>query len=73
MFIKKYKIEAISDDVKLVDELLDDKKLTTAFDKVIKYGSRNGAIINKHDFALQFISDLLQERYLFDKYFIKRE
>ena len=73
VFIKKYKIEAISDDVKLVDELLDDKKLTTAFDKVIKYGSRNGAIINKHDFALQFISDLLQERYLFDKYFIKRE
>lgn len=60
---------------KIVDELLDDKKLLDAFNKVITYGvSADGKISdNKEEFARTFIVCLLRTRFLFDKYIIKRE
>jgi hypothetical protein len=58
-----------------MDELLDDKKLIDAFNRVVLYGvSKEGKIKdNKGDFSRRFIICLLRTRYLFDKYIIKRE
>ena len=63
------------EETKVIDELLDDKKLLDAFNKVIAYGvSSNGKISdNKEEFARAFIVCLLRTRFLFDKYIIKRE
>ena len=60
---------------KLVDELLDDKKLLETFNRMIFHGaSVNGKIANnKEEFARTFIMCLLRTRFLFDKYIIKRE
>lgn len=60
---------------KIVDELLDDKKLLDAFNRVITHGvSADGKIFdNKEEFARTFIVCLLRTRFLFDKYIIKRE
>ena len=60
---------------KIVDELLDDKKLLDAFNRVITQGiSDNGKISDdKEEFARTFIVCLLRTRFLFDKYIIKRE
>lgn len=57
----------------LVYDLLDDKKLTSAFERVLEYGVVNGTPINRSRFAREFIMCLLRTRYLFDKYIIKRE
>lgn len=59
----------------LVFELLDDKKLTDAFARVIAHGEIGGKRIsdNKETFSIGFIKCLLKCRYLFDKYIIKRE
>ena len=56
-------------------ELLDDKKLIADFENVIKYGTINERPIkeNRENFAKMFIIHLLQTRYLFDKFIIKRE
>ena len=56
-------------------ELLDDKKLIADFENVIKYGTINDEPIkeNKENFAKIFIIHLLQTRYLFDMFIIKRE
>lgn len=58
-----------------IGDLLDDKKLTKEFDIVIKHGVVAGKAIseNKESFALDFINYLLDCRFLFDKYIIKRE
>ncbi|PKC77896.1 GmrSD restriction endonuclease domain-containing protein [Bifidobacterium longum] len=60
---------------KIVDELLDDKKLLDAFNRVVSCGITDTGRIadNKEDFARGFIICLLRTRYLFDKYIIKRE
>ena len=58
---------------KLVDELLDDKKLTNTFERVLENGRRNGKKICPNVFAKEFIICLLRTRFLFDKYIIKRE
>ena len=58
---------------KLIDELLDDKKLTSAFERILDYGTINGKPINRSDFSRGFMICLLRTRYLFDKYIIKRE
>lgn len=60
---------------KIMDELLDDKKLVDSFDRVILYGIQEGNCIRnqKEDFSRNFIICLLRTRYLFDKYIIKRE
>lgn len=62
-------------EAKIIDELLDDKKLLDAFSKVITYGvSSNGKISDsKEEFARTFIVCLLRTRFLFDKYIVKRE
>ena len=60
---------------KIMDELLDDKKLVDSFDRVISYGLQNRKYIRdqKMAFSRNFIICLLRTRYLFDKYIIKRE
>ena len=57
----------------LMYELLDDKKLTSSFERVLDYGVVNGVPINRSRFAREFVICLLRTRYLFDKYIIKRE
>lgn len=59
----------------LIDELLDDKKLTRAFDRVINGGIMNGLAIleQREEFTREFAKCLLQCRFLFDKYILKRE
>lgn len=56
-------------------ELLDDKKLIADFENVIKYGTLDNEPIknNKENFARMIIIHLLQTRYLFDSFIIKRE
>lgn len=78
VYIKLYDITHERAELKIVDELLDDKKLMYAFDKVIEYGVAAGLRLadskeNKAFFARTFILCLLRTRFLFDKYIIKRE
>lgn len=54
-------------------DLLDDKKLIADFKNVISQGKINGQSINKENFSQMFIIHLLQTRYLFDMFIIKRE
>ena len=62
-----------------LDKSLDDKKLISDFDFVVKSTEEEvvdkdqGKMSNKADFAKGFIQHLLQLRYLFDKFIIKRE
>lgn len=60
---------------KIMDELLDDKKLVDSFNRVISYGvqDENDICDQKEHFSRCFIMCLLRTRYLFDKYIIKRE
>ena len=53
----------------LVDELLDDKKLTEQFDRVLDILDEE----EKEQFAKRFVVLMLQVRFLFDSYIIKRE
>jgi len=57
----------------LIYELLDDKKLTSAFERVLDYGVVDGEPIDRSRFAREFMVCLIRTRYLFDKYIIKRE
>lgn len=63
------------EDKPLINEMLDDKKLVDSFDKVIEKGSIKGVRVskNKEKFSKDFIKCLIQCRYLFDKFIIKRE
>ena len=60
---------------KIIDELLDDKKLIESFNRVTTYGMNDKGRIadNKETFSREFIICLLRTRFLFDKYIIKRE
>lgn len=62
-------------DRKIIDELLDDKKLIDSFQRVISKGvvGENKIADNKQEFSRQYIICLLRTRYLFDKYILKRE
>jgi hypothetical protein len=75
VFVALYGIEHENADARIMDELLDDKKLIDAFNRVVLHGvSKEGKITdNKGDFSRRFIICLLRTRYLFDKYIIKRE
>ena len=74
IYIKENNVVHIDDSKQpLVSSLLDDKKLIKCFDNVLKFGSKNGKIINKKNFSKDFIVLLLKCRFLFDKYIIKRE
>lgn len=58
---------------KLIDELLDDKKLTSAFERILDYGTIDGVPLDRSKFSRDFMVCLLRTRFLFDKYIIKRE
>ena len=60
---------------KIIDELLDDKKLIESFNRVTTYGVNDKGRIadNKENFSREFIICLLRTRFLFDKYIVKRE
>lgn len=75
VYININKITHEKAESKIVDELLDDKKLLDTFNRVVTYGVfENGKIsANKEDFVRSFIVCLLRTRFLFDKYIIKRE
>lgn len=75
VFVADKDIQHINEGETLVYELLDDKKLTDAFDKVISNGQIDGELISnaRETFSLDFIKCLLKCRFLFDKYIIKRE
>lgn len=75
VFILLYGIEHEEADNKIIDELMDDKKLIDAFNRVALHGvTKEGKIAdNKEEFSRRFIICLLRTRYLFDKYIIKRE
>ena len=75
VYINLYSVVSKDSTSKIVDELLDNKKLLEAFDRVVTGGfAKNGEIAqNKGDFARSFIMCLLRTRYLFDKYIVKRE
>lgn len=66
--------EKLSENVKL-GSLLDDKKLISDFNLVVNNGIMNSYQLglSKESFAKEFIQHLLQLRYLFDNYIIKRE
>lgn len=74
VFITTRKVEH-KDGLSLTDDQLDDKKLTVAFDRVRENGIMNGRPISEQRsvFAQEFIKCLLQTRFLFDKFILKRE
>lgn len=63
------------DGLKIMDDLLDDKRLLDSFNRVVSYGvNKEGRIKeNKEAFSKGFIISLLRTRFLFDQYIIKRE
>ena len=71
VFVELYDVSLKKD----LGDLLDDKKLIADFENVIKYGTIDDEPIkdNKENFAKRFIIHLLQTRYLFDMFIIKRE
>ena len=75
VFIALQGIEHIDQEAKITDELLDDKKLIDAFNRVFTYGvTAEGKLVdNKEEFTRRYILCLLRTRYLFDKYIVKRE
>lgn len=75
VFIELKKITPKEDFIKLVDEMLDDKKLLSAFNRVIDNGVIGGKPVSEHqkDFSREFIMCLLKSRFLFDKFILKRE
>lgn len=75
VYISLYSVVHENSASKIVDELLDDKKLLDAFNRVVTWGiTENGKIAdNKEEFARSFIICLVRTRYLFDKYIVKRE
>ena len=64
-----------NDGSKIIDELLDDKKLIEIFNRVTAHGvyGKSKVVNNKEDFSREFIICLLRTRFLFDKYIVKRE
>jgi hypothetical protein len=75
VFVALYGIKHEKKASNITDELLDDKKLIDAFNRVFSQGvNKEGKIAdNKEKFSRRFIICLLRTRYLFDKYIVKRE
>ena len=72
IYVIKHNISS-STDCELYGKLLDDKKLLSDFKSVIENGIIDGKKLAKDIFAETFIKELLQLRFNFDKYIIKRE
>ena len=70
MFIALNDVEHENAYVKIIDELLDDKKLIDVSNRVVSHSVyQDGKIAdNKEEFSRRFIICLLRKRYLFDKY-----
>ena len=69
-------VEGVSmDEEKELGSQLDDKRLLEDFDRTIEYGQIGATPIKdeKAEFARKFILILLQARFLFDRFIIKRE
>ena len=69
-------VEGVSmDKEKVLGSLLDDKCLLKDFDRTIEYGQIGATSIkeDKAEFARKFILFLLQARFLFDRFIIKRD
>lgn len=62
-----------SDEKPLIPELMNDKELLGTFNRVLKVGEKDGVPLDERVFAEGFIKYLIKMRYLFDRYFIKRE
>ena len=73
VFVHYEEISNSSPENKLLDDLLDDKKLIWSFERVRNCGVKNGEKISENDFAWKFMIYLLRCRFFFDKYVIKRE
>ena len=73
VYVQTEGIKNGNDEGNLVSELLDDKKLREAFERVLDYGIIEGSPLFGNDFAMGFIICLLRLRVLFDRYIIKRE
>lgn len=75
VFIRKKGITHQTPNKKIIDDLLDDKKLITSFNNVIENGIQKGQRIknDRKKFVRDFTICLLQTRVLFDEYIIKRE
>lgn len=74
VLVKDKGIEHVEQGEDILAEMLDDKKLTDTFKKVIDNGQYDGQRIaeKKEQFSRDYICCLLKCRYLFDKYIIKR-
>lgn len=75
VFIWKKEITHQNPNKKIMDDLLDDKKLITSFNNVIENGIQKDKPIknDRKKFVRDFTMCLLQTRILFDEYIIKRE
>lgn len=75
VFIRKKGITHQTPNKKIIDDLLDDKKLIISFNNVIENGIQKGQRIknDRKKFVRDFTICLLQTRVLFDEYIIKRE
>lgn len=76
VYISLYGIIGTNKTTRIVDDLLDDKKLLEAFNRVVDNGIAEKGIRvadSKELFSRTFILCLLRTRYLFDMYIIKRE
>lgn len=74
VYLSIYKVKH-KDNKKIVDDLLDDKKLIDAFERVLTFGVQANECISddKGAFVRRFMMCLLRTRFLFDQYIIKRE
>ena len=72
IYVEKHNISSMND-CELFGKLLDDKKLLIDFENVLEKGCIEGKPLSKDKFAETFIEELLQLRFVFDKYIIKRE
>ena len=76
VYVKARGIKHKDESAKITDELLDDKKLISAFERVVEHGvTPDGKKITADmaGFARDFAVCLLRTRFLFDKYILKRE
>jgi len=73
IYVSVAQIRPGKSDTRLIEDMLDDKKLRNSFEYVLDVGLKDGKPLDRNEFSLGFIKCLLQVRFLFDKYIIKRE
>ncbi len=75
VFVRFHKLKNENDEDFVLEELLDDKKLISSFDKVINeaFYEKKKVSENKSQFSQDFIILLLKTRFLYDRFIIKSE